>query len=964
VDLKVRDFRGDGQFRRLVVSDLNGKLEKWNSKLGLWQNVKPLTLGQAARLPEAVLYRHTLGLKDKLRWTPGFTVSPDIWGKNDAFRVTGIGRARSPVITPGVPAAVQDLTVKPIGVGKVALEWSPSDGASSYTVKVNGTENLIVKNVAWTVFENLSPTTNYTFSVVPVNAAGSGPETKVAFGPATVKLAGQEPLAVTIGADGSLWIGGRKERTPPKPVPAPAELLGPSSGSSSESSAVGFVQQLVNVNGIWTAQPPLWLDTEVTALTTGREGVIWFASYASTTSNSGTPRFVQQIVNESGRWVPKQAIAVDDIPTALTTGMDGSIWVASYNSSTLNHIVLGQDGKWFVEGRGIKVDTNPSALTTAKDGSIWVSSDTSGTVQQILQDQNGIWIVQRFGDRPSIAVAPDPRALAVGQDGEIWVGSDKAKSVQRIVNENGTWFVKGGEISVDYGSPLTIGKDGSIWAGGLDVQRIVNERGEWFAKGAPIRLGSASALTSTSDGSIWAGIVANISEPSELRSGNARQIWSNASAPTELKVIPSPQEGMATLSWKEPAANGGTAVFTYVITAEQGATSTKFSTGGTSFSFRGLDFRNGPVFFTVAANNFAGTSPVATLLMGTDGQPIDTTHLTTGITTDGTWILGDGFDTLGQTYSWEALGSGSPVPFGNAIFDFGSPNQPHTIIAKGQTIPVAKGDYSSVNLAAASVYYGAQPNVVFKLNYTDGTTGTWTQSISDWAKPQNFPGEQSLALSYYNKNDATRGQGQVNLYGYSQAIEPGKTLASITLPNNPNVRILDIQMGSSAPLTAGVVTDGTLFIGGLDGQGNAYSWEELGSFKPWIMFNLEPPNQPGVIVMATQTIEVQQGNYSTLTLAATAVNGFQKGVAIKLNYTDGTTEIWTQSFSDWASPQNFTGETNILPMKYRNRSDGTRDSRSVYLYGYSRAIPQGKTLKSITLPQNQNVRILSIKMGN
>jgi hypothetical protein len=35
----------------------------------------------------------------------------------------------------------------------------------------------------------------------------------------------------------------------------------------------------------------------------------------------------------------------------------------------------------------------------------------------------------------------------------------------------------------------------------------------------------------------------------------------------------------------------------------------------------------------------------------------------------------------------------------------------------------------------------------------------------------------------------------------------------------------------------------------------------------------------------------------------------------------------------------------------------------VYLYSYSRAIPQGKTLKSITLPLNQSVRILDVKMG-
>jgi hypothetical protein len=118
-------------------------------------------------------------------------------------------------------------------------------------------------------------------------------------------------------------------------------------------------------------------------------------------------------------------------------------------------------------------------------------------------------------------------------------------------------------------------------------------------------------------------------------------------------------------------------------------------------------------------------------------------------------------------------------------------------------------------------------------------------------------------------------------------------------------------------------------------------------------------------VAAGQEIAVTQGAFGSVNLAGAAVYyGAQPNLVFTLNYTDGTTETWTQSISDWAKPQQFNGETTLVTMPYRNRGDGTRDSRSVYLYGYSRAIPQGKTLKSITLPQNQNVRILDIKMGN
>ena len=875
---------------------------------------------------------------------------------------SGIVGSVNPVT--GAPAAVENLVATPAGTGELLLEWSPSAGATWYDVYVNGQKTITAGTPLW-FFDKLDPRTSYTFSVVPRNASGSGPETKVVFGPATVvdmrestpsnNVVGGQKRAMTTGLDGSLWVASRY------------------------TEDVTFLQQIVkNAAGTWTAQSPIWVEKPI-ALTTGLDGSIWVAGMPTDQHpDQGT---VQRIVQENGSWVRKEVITVDKWPRGITTGIDGTIFVVSRTSSgsspapgSVQRIVQDQNGNWFVQGEPIPVDQDPWAITAGQDGSIWVAckpGTNGGSVQRIVKFEDGTWNVLGA----ALTVDNDPWSLTTAADGSIWVGcrphfDDGPGSLQRIVNENGQWFVKGSAISVD-GTPylLTAGPNGSIWTGSKSngtVQQVVNERGTWFVQGDPINIGGVVGLTTGVDGSIWAvkGRQKNFLPDQKM----TVQLWTNPVPPTDLKVTPGPHEGMATLSWKAPAANGGTPVTSYTVTARQGATIRRFPNwDDTAYRVTGLDVSKGPVYFTVAANNFAGTSPVATLLMGQDGRVIDTTSLTTGITTDGTWILGDGFDTLGQTYSWEALGSGKPVPFGNVAFTFGLPNQPHTIIAKGQTIPVPQGDYDSVNLAGASVYYGAQPNLTFTLNYTDGTTGTWTQSISDWANPLNFPGEQSLALSYYNRNDATKGQQSVNVYGYSQTLEKGKTLASITLPNNPNVRFLDIQMGRSAT-TTGVVVDGSRFVGGLDGQGNAYSWEALGSGKaiPFgkVAFDVGAPNQPHAIAMAAQTIAVPQGNYRTLNLAATAVNGPRQDRLFKLLFTDGSTDSWVQSISDWASPQNYAGETKIATMDYRNKGDGTRDSRSVYLYGYSRAIPQGKTLKSVTLMQTDaRVKIIDIKMG-
>ncbi|NBP89590.1 MAG: hypothetical protein EBU59_14035, partial [Planctomycetia bacterium] len=86
------------------------------------------------------------------------------------------------------------------------------------------------------------------------------------------------------------------------------------------------VQQIVNNNGVWTAQTAIDVGTKPQALTTGHDGSIWVANATSNT--------VQQIVNENGVWTTQPAIdVVGSAPQALTTGLGGSIWMASYVST-------------------------------------------------------------------------------------------------------------------------------------------------------------------------------------------------------------------------------------------------------------------------------------------------------------------------------------------------------------------------------------------------------------------------------------------------------------------------------------------------------------------------------------------------------------------------------------------------------------------------------------------------------
>ncbi len=163
----------------------------------------------------------------------------------------------------------------------------------------------------------------------------------------------------------------------------------------------------------------------------------------------------------------------------------------------------------------------------------------------------------------------------------------------------------------------------------------------------------------------------------------------------------------------------------------------------------------------------------------------------------------------------------------------------------------------------------------------------------------------------------------------------------------------------------GIYSDKTAFsTGGLDGNGYVYSANLLGSSVSWSgsTFSFEPANTANA--WSSTTIDLPAGQYSTLKLLATGVNGNQPSQTFTVNYTDGSSTTVTQSLSDWFSPQNYAGESKAVTMAYRNTSSGSPDNRSFYLYGYSLAINSSKTVKSVQLPNNRNVVVLAYALGN
>jgi hypothetical protein len=160
-----------------------------------------------------------------------------------------------------------------------------------------------------------------------------------------------------------------------------------------------------------------------------------------------------------------------------------------------------------------------------------------------------------------------------------------------------------------------------------------------------------------------------------------------------------------------------------------------------------------------------------------------------GIAEDGTTFTG-GLDNDGNAYSANLLGS--TVSLNGSLFNIGPANTADTVSSTTVVLPAS--EFSTLDLLGAAVN-GNQPAQTFTVTYTDGTTSTFTQGLSDWHAPQSYSGEsQALTMAYRDMSNGTKQVHTVYLHGYSFALNASKTVKSITLPKNGNVVVLAITL--------------------------------------------------------------------------------------------------------------------------------------------------------------------------
>jgi hypothetical protein len=219
-------------------------------------------------------------------------------------------------------------------------------------------------------------------------------------------------------------------------------------------------------------------------------------------------------------------------------------------------------------------------------------------------------------------------------------------------------------------------------------------------------------------------------------------------------------------------------------------------------------------------------------------------------------------------------------------------------------------------------------------------------------------------LTLTSTSAAVVGTNLITLTGTGGGLTHSETLTvAITAPV-PGAVAVSLSPFYNRP---GIWTDKRTFNGGLDGGGYAYSASLLGTAPTWngIVFKLGPANANDAVSCAGQTIALPAGNFNTIQVLGTAVDGSQVNQPFTVTYADNSTATITQSLSDWANPQGYSGESQVVGMAYRNNGGGAPDlSTPVTLYGYTLTLNQTNRAVSLKLPVNASVEVLAVVLAN
>ena len=202
----------------------------------------------------------------------------------------------------------------------------------------------------------------------------------------------------------------------------------------------------------------------------------------------------------------------------------------------------------------------------------------------------------------------------------------------------------------------------------------------------------------------------------------------------------------------------------------------------------------------------------ATASTGTITVPL--TFNVSGIYSTGSVYNTGGFDNDGYSYSTTSLGS--TVVWNGLTFAIGPPNAPDAVATPtldpacrgggctpgpAKVIPLPAGNFNNLYMLGAMVNNIAASQT-FIVTYTDNTTFTFTQNMSDWFNAKGWLGEAVVNCSEdRNFSDGTNhsvAPQSACLYGYQIPLDSTRTVKSVQLPGTRNIVVLAMDLTTAS----------------------------------------------------------------------------------------------------------------------------------------------------------------------
>lgn len=332
-------------------------------------------------------------------------------------------------------------------------------------------------------------------------------------------------------------------------------------------------------------------------------------------------------------------IAGFDVPSAVAVTPDGrTVYVANAGTTTRpGTTVVPVDAATGVPGPAIGVGSGPDALALSSDGSlVWVANYGSGTISVIERASNQVVsTIRGVNGATSIAVADrgtPPTNTAPGPVDDIQRTIDQI--YYSIFDEHPPsqpappppYPDRPQSVLAEVAGPSSarVGWTAPVWDGGRPVTgytvRAYTLTGA--AAGAPVEV--PAVPTAATVGGLVSGarhvfrVLATNRVAGEAASSSNTGPESAASNTARPGTVPGTPQGVAasggngsaTISWRAPASDGGSAISSYIVTTYPGGATTSVPGGAAQAVVGGLANGTGYIF-TVSATNGYGRGPAS-----------------------------------------------------------------------------------------------------------------------------------------------------------------------------------------------------------------------------------------------------------------------------------------------------------------------------------------------------------------